>query len=204
MNKSLLDYLDGRMSEFDQIPDERKALLQELSQYIGRNLQERGEVHLNFLCTHNSRRSQLSQVWAHVASEFFGLNVHAYSGGTEVTAFNERAVKAVQNAGLGVDIEANGDNPKYVLSLGQALAPFHAYSKTYDDAVPEGIAYAAVMTCSHADQNCPFIPEADWRFPLRYDDPKAFDDTPQEAEKYAERCAQIARELLYAFKNVKK
>ena len=36
-----------------------------------------------------------------------------------------------------------------------------------------------------------------------YDDPKAFDDTPAEAEKYDERSQQIAREMLYIFSKAK-
>ena len=58
------------------------------------------------------------------------------------------------------------------------------------------------MTCDHADENCPFIPGCDVRLPIRYEDPKAFDDTPLEAEKYDERSLQIANEMFYAFKNI--
>jgi arsenate reductase len=58
------------------------------------------------------------------------------------------------------------------------------------------------MTCTHADENCPFIPGAT-RISLPYEDPKAFDGTPEEEAIYAERCRQIARELLFAFSQVK-
>jgi arsenate reductase len=40
------------------------------------------------------------------------------------------------------------------------------------------------------------------RLPVTYDDPKNFDDTPQEEEKYRERVRQIGREMLYAFSKV--
>ena len=64
--------------------------------------------------------------------------------------------------------------------------------------------FAAVMTCSHADEHCPFIPGATARIALTYDDPKDFDDTPLESEKYRERVMQIGREILYAFSQVKR
>jgi len=59
------------------------------------------------------------------------------------------------------------------------------------------------MTCSDADENCPFIPGAELRLPLTYDDPKAADDTPQEAARYDERLRQIGRELFFALSLLK-
>ena len=58
------------------------------------------------------------------------------------------------------------------------------------------------MTCSDADENCPYIPKAEKRIPLRYDDPKSYDDTPIESEKYDERSLQIASEIFYVFSQI--
>jgi arsenate reductase len=58
------------------------------------------------------------------------------------------------------------------------------------------------MTCSQADGGCPFIAGAEKRVPITYDDPKAFDHTPQQAEKYHERSLDIATELKYVFSNI--
>ena len=44
---------------------------------------------------------------------------------------------------------------------------------------------------------CPIVAGADFRIALPFEDPKAFDDTPLESEKYTERCRQIGREMLY-------
>jgi arsenate reductase len=55
------------------------------------------------------------------------------------------------------------------------------------------------MTCSQADG--PFCSQK--RIPITYEDPKAFDNTPQQAEKYQERSLQIATEMLYVFSQIK-
>ena len=59
------------------------------------------------------------------------------------------------------------------------------------------------MTCSHADENCPFIAGALQRIPVRYEDPKAFDNTPIQLEKYEERSFQIATEMKYVFSKIR-
>ena len=60
------------------------------------------------------------------------------------------------------------------------------------------------MTCSSVDKGCPFISGAEKRIPVTFEDPKAFDNTPQQAEKYKERSIQIATELKYVFSKLKK
>jgi arsenate reductase len=58
------------------------------------------------------------------------------------------------------------------------------------------------MTCSEAEQNCPFVPGAELRVSTTYEDPKIFDGTKEQDEKYIERSLQIARENLYIFSNI--
>lgn len=60
------------------------------------------------------------------------------------------------------------------------------------------------MTCSQADGGCPFISGAEKRIAITYDDPKAFDNTDQQTEKYNERSLQIATEMFYVFSQIKK
>ena len=59
------------------------------------------------------------------------------------------------------------------------------------------------MTCSHADENCPLIPGAEKKISLMYEDPKLFDRTILEKEKYRERSLQIATEMKYVFSKIK-
>ncbi len=192
-----LDALVSRLlQDAIAISEDRKALLQKLSHYVE---QERPAL-LNFICTHNSRRSHLAQIWAAVAAAYFGLDhVRTFSGGTEATAFNPRAVAALERAGFRVE-NPGGENPHYQVYFSSEYPPLLCFSKTYDDAVNPSSDFAAIMTCSDADENCPFIPGVELRLPLTYEDPKAADDTPEESSRYDERLRQIGQEILFAFR----
>ena len=181
---------------------DRKKILDALINYIDQKIAKNEAVKLNFICTHNSRRSQLAQIWAQTASRHYNIEASCYSGGVEVTAFNKRAVEAIRRAGFEVKQEGDG-NPIYSVSGSNTCRPLNAFSKLYDDPENPDAGFAAIMTCSDADENCPFIPGAEKRIPLRYDDPKEFDDTPLEAQKYDERSRQIAAEMFYLFSKIK-
>ncbi|SFG58554.1 arsenate reductase [Algoriphagus hitonicola] len=186
------------------ISPERKELLGLLIDFIQEKINQGEMVNLNFICTHNSRRSQFSQIWAQTAADYYGIPANCYSGGVEVTAFNERAVDSIMRAGFDVIPTDTSDNPRYHILHSRGGRPILAFSKTYDDPANDAKNFAAVMTCDHADENCPFIPGTEQRIPLRYEDPKAFDGTGQEAEKYDERSLQIASELFYVFSKIQK
>lgn len=197
MNPELTNLLIRLIAEANLIPEPRKRQLAELAAYV--KAQKGQPVRLNFICTHNSRRSHLGMIWAAVAAAHYGLEkVVTYSGGTEATAFNPRAVVALERAGFRVD-NPGGENPHYLVRFAADKSPLMCFSKVYDHPDNPRQDFAAIMTCSDADENCPFIPGATLRLPLTYEDPKVADDTPFEAERYDERVAQIGRELLYAF-----
>jgi len=175
------------------LPEERLTELHELAAAIAG-----GETSLVFICTHNSRRSHMAQLWAQAAAFHLGLNdVNTYSGGTEVTAFNARAVAALERAGWTAEIEGTADrNP--VRRLSAAGVPAQpCWSKRYDDAANPQSGFIAVMTCSEADGACPVVFGASARFSLPYIDPKVSDGTPEESSTYDARSAQIAAEMLY-------
>ncbi|MEL7160862.1 MAG: DUF481 domain-containing protein [Bacteroidota bacterium] len=176
-------------AQADQIPTARRQQLAMLADYISGR--ETDPVRLNFICTHNSRRSHLGQIWAAVAAAYYGLErVQTFSGGTEATAFNPRAVAALERAGFRVE-NPGGENPHYRVHFAPDAPALVCFSKIYDDPVNPSDAFAAVMTCDHADANCPFIPGAELRLPLTYEDPKVADGTPAEAARYDERVQQI-------------
>jgi arsenate reductase (thioredoxin) len=191
-------------NEFDQIPEERKKALKKLALFVESKVKAGEKAELTFICTHNSRRSHISQIWAQTAAAYYGVgNVICYSGGTEATAFNPRAVKAMEDAGFKITKTSDGNNPVYEVRFADDAAPVKAFSKKYDaDGNPKS-GYGAVMTCSQADQNCPVVAGATVRIAIPYDDPKAFDGTAQEAAKYKERVQQIGREILYTFSLIK-
>jgi arsenate reductase (thioredoxin) len=204
ISRSLATTIEQLVREFDQIPATRKPLLQALSDFIQDKKNSASPINLNFICTHNSRRSHLSQIWAQTAAAYYGINdVHCFSGGTEATAFNPRAVTAMKEAGFDITVVKEGPNPVYEVRFDQHAAALTVFSKKYDDPFNPKEGFAAVMTCSHADENCPLVSGASKRIALTYNDPKDFDGTPQEAEKYSERVHEIGREILFAFSQVK-
>ena len=189
----------------DIISNTRKQDLLSVAAYIRDTIGKRGEAHLNFICTHNSRRSHLSQIWAAVAAYHYGLEgIHTYSGGTETTAFHPNAVDALRRAGFQISIVGlmGEPNPHYALEYTPNQPPMVCYSKRFDQAVPPGKPFAAIMTCSDADQNCPFVPGAEFRQSLPYDDPKQADGTAMETQVYDERSRQIASEMMWMMQAV--
>lgn len=201
----LQDTADRLIKRFATISTERKELLQQLTAFVEKRTEAGQTVYLNFICTHNSRRSHLSQLWAQAAAHYYSVpNVQSYSGGTEATAFNPRAVTAMSEAGFDIVKIKESDNPVYEVRFAEGINPVTAFSKTYNDPFNHNKDFAAVMTCSHADENCPLVFGATARIALTYDDPKEFDGTSQEAAKYQERVEQIGTEILYSFSQVKK
>jgi arsenate reductase len=179
------------------IPAERKESLDLLAAFVKERKAAGATADLTFICTHNSRRSHLSQLWAATAAWYFTQDhVRTYSGGTEATAFNPRAVAAVERAGFQV-VKPDGKNPVYEVSFTKDHAAERCWSKKYDDAANPQKDFCAVMTCSEADKNCPIVSGALDRISLPYNDPKEADNTPGEAARYDERCLQIAAELWY-------
>lgn len=185
------------------ISEERVRVLKPLIRYVQDKLENREEINLNFICTHNSRRSQFSQIWAKTAAEYHGIEINSYSGGVEVTALNHRAVDSLKRSGFQISSVENGTNPIFQVFYSDSEVAIVAFSKVFDDPANQAKSFAAVMTCDHADENCPFIPGTEERISVRYEDPKAFDDTELEAEKYDERSLQIASEMIYVFSEIK-
>lgn len=187
----------------NEVPTERQAILWPLVDYINAKIKNQQSVNLTFICTHNSRRSHLGQVWAQVAATYFEVeNMQSFSGGTEATACNPRTIAAFERAGLKVTKTTDSENPVYKISFDDATEPIIAFSKVFDQNPNPQSGFAAIMTCDHAEANCPFIPGAEKRLPIMYIDPKISDDTPEETATYDARCKQIATEMKWVFGNL--
>ena len=203
MNEKLASYTGILVDEFDRIPDERKKVLRELADFVSEEIEKKRVARLVFICTHNSRRSHFGQVWAKTAAFYYGTgNVETYSGGTEATAFNPRAVNALKDAGFEIGISLAGDNPVYEISFSDSAPEILAWSKKYDSVDNPHQDFCSIMTCSQADAECPYIPGATLRISLPYEDPKLYDGTERETEAYSERCREIALEMFYLFSKV--
>jgi arsenate reductase len=186
------------------ISDERKEVLLPLVNYIQEKVNAGESIRLHFICTHNSRRSHLSQIWAQTMAYYIGLkNVSCYSGGTEATAIFTKVLKTLTSQGFQVLKLSGNENPVVAVKFAANENPILCFSKTYDHPFNPSTQFGAVMTCSNADEGCPIVVGSEARFPIKYDDPKAYDGTPLQTEKYAERSLDIAREMWWVFSQIK-
>lgn len=203
MLQPIKQYCDKLIAEFDSISSERRILLEQISAYVSSKKEINQPIQLVYICTHNSRRSHFGQIWAQVAASYFNVkNVSSFSGGTEATAFNSNAINAIKRVGFDVKPINSEKNSTYHVSYDENEKPIVCFSKVHNDAQNPQSNFAAIMTCSDAEENCPFIPGVELRIGTTYDDPKAFDNTPLQDAKYDERCRQIALETLYVFSKV--
>jgi protein-tyrosine phosphatase/arsenate reductase len=202
MFPSIKSYCDDLVKEFDSISSNRKSILDTIANYIIHCQKSQLPIQLVYICTHNSRRSHFGQVWARTAANYYGIQqVHAFSGGTEATAFNVNAIKALENVGFHIQSNGAAQNPVYSVCFGENECT-SCFSKVYNDEVNPTKNFLAIMTCGEAEANCPFIPGASARIATTYEDPKLYDGTPEQDKAYADRCRQIALETLYVFSKV--
>lgn len=162
-------------------------------------------IRLNFICTHNSRRSHLSLIWAQTMAYHFDVkNVYCYSGGTEATAMFPKVAETLSNQGFQIQKLSENENPVYAVKYAQNEAAVICFSKEYNNDFNPKSEFGAIMTCNNADEGCPIVFGAEARFPVKYDDPKASDNTPEQTQVYVERSLQIAAEMFYVFSQIKK
>ena len=186
------------------VPNERKEILQPLIDYIQNKVKFNEEIRLNFICTHNSRRSHLTQIWAQTMAFHFGVNnVFCYSGGTEATAMFPKVVETLINQGFEIQKLNEAENPVYAVKFDVNQYPIVCFSKVYFDDFNPKNNFGAIMTCNNADEGCPMVFGAEARFSIKYDDPKTFDGTDLMNEKYTERSLQIASEMFFVFSQIK-
>jgi hypothetical protein len=204
ISATIRPYIAKITTEFNQIPAERQKQLKKAAVFVRSKIQAGEIAQLTFICTHNSRRSHLAQIWTQTAAAFYGVEgVKTFSGGTEATAMNIRTVDALRRAGFTVTDSTGGKNPVYLVKYSETKPEIRAFSKIYNAEGNPKDNYAALMTCSQADKNCPVVEGSTIRIPVHYEDPKLADGTPEEATRYDERNQQIAREMFYLISQVK-
>ncbi|WP_374364222.1 low molecular weight phosphatase family protein [Cloacibacterium sp.] len=188
----------------ENISEERKNILQPLVEFIQNKISKNEEIRLNFICTHNSRRSHLSQIWAQTMASFFGMkNVFCYSGGTEATAMFPKVAETLTNQGFEILKLSETENPVYAVKFAENEHAIICFSKKYDDDFNPKSEFVAILTCDSADENCPIVYGAEARIPIKYKDPKSSDGTPEMNETYFNRSLEIATELKFVFENIK-
>ncbi len=187
----------------ETITNDRQAILKPLIEFIQSKVLNNQEIRINFICTHNSRRSHLAQVWAQTLAYNFNIkNVFCYSGGTECTALFPMVAETLQNSGFEIKTLSAGNNPIYSIKYAENEHAIIGFSKKMDDDFNPKSKFVAIMTCDSASEACPVVPGAEKRISITFEDPKSFDNTLQQAEKYSERSLQIATELFYVFSRI--
>jgi arsenate reductase len=201
MNQSILNQINTFSEE--AISAERKEILKPLADYIQSKINNNETIRLNFICTHNSRRSHLSQIWAQTMAFYFKIkNVFCYSGGTETSAMFPKVAETLINQGFQIQKLGDSENPVYTVKYDESEAAIICFSKTYDNLFNPKDKFGAIMTCNNVDEGCPFVFGAEARFSIKYVDPKAFDQTEIQNEKYAERSMEIAQEMWWVFSKI--
>ncbi len=199
--KPIQEFIDELVTA--NLSEERKTVLQPLIDYINSKKKEEKPIQLNFICTHNSRRSHLAQIWAQTVAEYFRIkNISCYSGGTEATAVYPIVIETLENTGFEISKEGDSKNPVYSIKYALEKSPIIAFSKRYDDAANPKSGFAAIMTCSQADEGCPFVAGSEKRISIMYEDPKISDGTPQQQKVYTARSEQIAIEMKFVFSQI--
>lgn len=188
-----------------EISPERKNILTPLVDFIQKKVDEKKEVRINFICTHNSRRSHLAQIWSQAAGAYYHIpGLACYSGGTEETALFPKVAETLIGQGFSITKISDSENPVYAVKYSDDSHPVIGFSKKYDSSFNPVQEFAAVMTCSQADGGCPFIAGAEKRIPITFEDPKVSDGTPEQTRVYHERSLEIGTEMLYVFSQIKK
>lgn len=204
MQKQLFNTIQNDVLN-QEICEDRKVVLQPLVFYIQEKVNDKQTINLNFICSHNSRRSHLAQIWAQFAAAYYNIpNINCYSGGTQETALFPKVAETLSNQGFQIFKIADSNNPIYAIKFDENCLPIIGFSKKYDDAYNPISNFAAILTCSQADEGCPFISGAEKRIPITYEDPKISDDTTEQTEVYQQRSFQIATEMMYIFSQITK
>ena len=189
----------------ERISEERKIILQPLIEFISSKLSKNEEVRLNFICTHNSRRSHLSQIWGQTMANYYQIeNVFCYSGGTEATAMFPKISETLTNQGFEILKLSETENPVYAVKFAENEHAVICFSKKYDDDFNPKSEFAAILTCDSADENCPIVYGAEAKIPIKYEDPKKSDGTAEMNETYFNRSLEIAAEMKFVFENLRK
>lgn len=201
MSDKLITIIDNFKER--NIPEERKSILKELIDYIIEKRKSNDPIRLNFICTHNSRRSVLCQVWATTMAQYFKIkHIECYSGGTEATEVFPKIIETLSNQGFLIKTISGGKNPVYSLRSGFISQELLLFSKKIDDKFNPTSDFCAIMTCSTADKDCPFVSGSDKKIPIRYEDPKYFDNSPEMNQKYIEKSLEIGQEMWYIFSKI--
>ena len=161
---------------------------------------------VNFICTHNSRRSHFSEILFRTAALHYELNhVQTFSGGTEGTALYPVVAQSCKRFGFEI-IEMQACEQRawkifHPTLETESTTPL-LFSKVYSHELNPQEGYHAIMVCDSANEACPVVFGAKERHSLMFVDPKRSDGTEQQSKVYDETLVHIASELGYIARRV--
>ena len=202
LNSKILDSIE--LIKKSPSTHSRKKELLKLIDYINNKINLDREININFICTHNSRRSIFSQIWAKVFSDYYGLQkVKTFSGGTESTFVSQNVIKTLSSYGFIVNKLDQKKNSNYEITYSSNTNKILIFSKKYDEILNPKKNFVAVMTCLSAIENCPFISGSEKTISISYDDPKKYDNLNEPIKMYLNVSNQIAIDMNFVFSNLK-
>ena len=202
LNSRILDSIE-LIKKSSSTHSSKKELLK-LIDYINNKINLDKEININFICTHNSRRSIFSQIWAKVFSDYYGLQkVRTFSGGTESTYVSQNVIKTLSSYGFIINKLDQKKNSNYEITYSSSKNKILIFSKKYDEISNPKKNFVAVTTCLSAKENCPFISGSEKIISLSYDDPKKYDKISEPIKMYLNISNQIATDMNFVFSNLK-
>ena len=198
--------LQNKITELkiNKIITSRKSILVGIINYVQTKIDLKKDINLNFICTHNSRRSHYCQIWAQVLAEYFKIKkFKSFSGGTISTDVSENVINSLIKCGFRLNSKVKKKQTIYKLSFSNDTSEILCFSKKFNDKFNPKNNFAAIMTCSSAEKNCPFISGSDKIISIPYDDPKKFDDSRYVDQEYMKINLIIASEMYYVFSSLK-
>lgn len=196
----LFNYVRDLYPDYDKIPFERKAVLEEIANYLigAQQLENTGKI--IFIETDHLARSVMVHAWAMAASYYYGIeNVKIYSGGINAAKISKDAIIALEKAGFIIYKIQEGNNPEYEIKYSYNIEPLILRSIKYNDKSNPNINFGSIIICSNADINLPVVKGNNFRTSLHYFDPSAYDGTSDAPELYLEKSKEIATEMFYLF-----
>lgn len=177
------------LPDVSQIKESRLKILDHIARQLVNVIQQDDEANVVFVCTHNSRRSQIAQVCLQLFLQELNIkNIGVFSCGTEKTHIPPQIFALFKRQGLEVR-ESKNDSI-------EVFNQIVLFSKTYeDDSLPKRS--IAIMVCDSASETCPFVPSFNQRISLEFRDPKQADGSPEEEKSYNKAWIKIATEMAY-------
>jgi hypothetical protein len=201
----LNEYVRDFPKEFRKIPEERRFRLNEMVYFLEGQYQNNAPWQITFISTNESTVGQMAKAWSKAAAYYFGFkNFEPYSGGIKPGEISVRTIVALEKAGFIVYKSHINEVDVYRIKYSFNLEPVIAFPKKINHTKNPGNNFMAVILDGNADLNINNVRGTYDRLFLEYEDPKGYEGSDLENQKFNESCRQVAVEMFYVFSQLKK